>query len=101
MAKYKIGDKVTMECVESPHIFSISEITEITCSAGTQTMYTGRLQGISRESGMIWTNAGLEKRIHEHEITGIAAYKTFFEACHEIRLKVEQRKLEEKQKEKE
>lgn len=44
MAKFKIGQEVELvNDTEKKHFLHIIEIQEITCSAGTQVTYTGRL----------------------------------------------------------
>jgi len=96
MAKYKVGDKVTVECVEIPNLFSIQEIVEITCEAGTQARYSGRLQVVDKASGMIWTNKLIAQNIREYEITGETTYESFFDAHQKIRVKIMQREFEDK-----
>jgi hypothetical protein len=100
MAKYKIGDKVIVECADIPNIFSISEITEVTCAAGTQTTYSGRFQGVDKTNGLIWTNVAFSRRIHEHEILGKTEWTSFFDAKQNIALDVAKREFEQKQQDK-
>ena len=55
MVKYEVGDWVTLVGIQEEHKFAISEITEHTCSAGTQTMYLGRLYSKGGETTHITT----------------------------------------------
>lgn len=92
MDKYKIGETVELNCVDKPNIFCIHEITEITCSAGTQTTYSGRLQGVDKHTGLIYTNTGYSKGIKEFEISGLFSYKGFWKEHQKYAILARERK---------
>jgi len=90
MAKYKIGDKVTVDCFELPNILCIQEIFCIECAAGQQIIYRGRFQGVDLFSGLLFSKhfSGTEG-FQEHEITGKTSYEVFWAAHQAIQEKIE------------
>jgi len=93
MAKYKIGDKVTVDCFELPNILCIQEIICIDCAAGQQIIYKGRFQGVDHFSGLLFSNRFFGTvGFQEYEITGKTSYEVFWAAHQAIREKIELKK---------
>jgi len=82
MAKYKINDYVSITFHLNIHVFQIFEITEITCSAGTQTIYDGRLNGVN-EDGRLYHSTGM--KVREIEIVGLARQEDVWDEAARIR----------------
>ncbi len=85
MAKYKVNQYVTVSFLNAVHVFQIFEIVEITCCAGTQTMYTGRLNGVDDKGGFFQDSSKVNQKVEEIEITGTAEQKDVWEAAAKIR----------------
>lgn len=77
MSKYKIGQSVTIDFYHGVHVMKIFEINETTCTAGTQTFYRGRVNGVD-ENGRLY-HTPKEILIREEEITGISKQEDVWE----------------------
>lgn len=83
MAKYKIGQYVTISFQPDVHVLQIFEINEITCTAGTQTFYKGRMNGIDLKG--LYYHGPKELLVREEEITGTSSQESIWEEASRIR----------------
>lgn len=85
MAKYNINDYVKLTFHPDVHVFQIFEIVETTCSAGTQTMYKGRVNGVNRDGLLYHSKEGTTAEVREIEIVGLAKQEDIWEEAARIR----------------
>jgi len=85
MAKYKVNDYVKVTFYPDVHVFQIFEIVETTCSAGTQTMYKGRVNGVNSDGMLYYSKEGTAGEVREIEIVGLAKQEDVWDEAARIR----------------
>lgn len=91
MAKYKVNQCVRIVFQPGVHVFHIFEITEITCTAGTQTIYKGRINGINGD-GLHYHSPKDLLIVREEEITGTSSQSVIWDELARLQAEKDKKK---------